>query len=559
MLKKSSWLLFLLLLCALVACSGRGEPEPEEEPVTEEVATAEIAEATNAPTAEAEPDPTATIPPTEVPQITASILTDLDGLEGTSPHLIGSFPDVGGELGTTDGIELYFDQPMDRQRTAEAITLVSSEGETIAGTVEWIQPRVLRFQPDIALVPASQYELILAESAASEEGEPLLEALTIPIQTVGALEVTQVSPAPGSADILADSAITVIFNRPVVPLVINQEQDDLPNPLEITPAAEGNGEWVNTSVYVWRPSEPLIGRQIYTVKILADVVNGIGDGADMAANMEWTFGVIPPSINRLTLPGSGSRARDNYQHMRLNQALELVFNQPMDTTSTESAINMSSTTGQVPLEFSWNELQTTVTFTPTQLLDLGTDYILNVSSSAQSIYGGQIREGLVWRATTSYPPAIVRTIPTDGDTAVKFSSRFKIDFASRMNAESIKGKIIFDPSISGDPDGSYNSWEWSQTFWGLAPSTTYTVRILPGMTDIHGNPINEERVVTFTTAAYAPSVRLQMHSPFAIYRQGGETAVWVAYRNLSDLPLDVSQLNVSDFMVHINEYGGTQI
>ena len=554
MLKKSSLLGLLVLLCFAVACRGTGGDDlPDGEELVSELA--ETADVVPSPTLK--PDPTETSEPPTLTPIAASILTDLTALDGASPRLIGSFPDLGGELGTAEAIELYFDQPMDRSRTAEALTLVGSDGEAIGGSVEWVQPRVLRFQPALELRPASQYQLIVAETAASEEGTALLEGLTIPVQTIGALEVTQVSPNDGASDIVADSAITVIFNRPVVPLLINQEQEELPNPLEISPAAEGFGEWVNTSVFVWRPSAPLIGRQTYAVRVVADIVNGISaTGAVMADDLAWSFEVIPPSINRLTLPGTSDRARDNYQHMRLDQGFQVVFNQPMETAVTEAAISLSSSNGQVPLQFEWNELETAVTFTPTQLLDLGSTYLLNVATSAQSSHGGTVRDGLVWQGTTSLPPAIVRTIPVDGSTAVEFSSRFRIDFASRMGVESLKGKVIIDPPIAGDPDGSYNNWEWSLSFWGLAPSTTYAVKILPGMADIHGNGIGEEQNITFTTAPYDPSAALQMHSPFAIYRQGGSTAVWASYRNLNRMQVDVSRIDVLDFMELTNNGSG---
>ncbi len=81
------------------------------------------------------------------------------------------------------------------------------------------------------------------------------------------LRVTDVLPAEDSAEIAPDSAITVIFNHPVVPLVIAEDAADLPSPITISPAVEGQGEWLNTAIYVFRPEPALAGGTQYTVTV----------------------------------------------------------------------------------------------------------------------------------------------------------------------------------------------------------------------------------------------------------------------------------------------------
>ena len=43
--------------------------------------------------------------------------------------------------------------------------------------------------------------------------------------------------------------------------------DNLDPPLD--PPASGKGEWLNTSIYVFRPDTPLAGGQTYTGKVAA--------------------------------------------------------------------------------------------------------------------------------------------------------------------------------------------------------------------------------------------------------------------------------------------------
>ncbi|MCA9979887.1 MAG: Ig-like domain-containing protein, partial [Anaerolineales bacterium] len=534
-------ILLLLLATTAVACQ---QPTPTPNPT-----------ATNIP-------PTATptdIPPTATPA--PQIIGGVNENATVNPRLISYSPAGGQEAQPDTAFEFLFDQPMNRDETAAALRVVDAAGEPVAGEVSWPEAdaRLMRFAPSGKLEPSSRYTAVLDETATSANGDPLVEALSIPFQTIGDLQVSQVAPADGVGEVQLDTAVTVIFNRPVVPLLINQEQADLPSPIQISPETDGSGTWVNTSVYVWRPTGgQLVDRTTYTVRVLADVVNeASASGAQLPSDYQWQFTTTAPTINYLELPGKTTSPRDGYEHLPLDQDFAVVFNQPMNTAVTEAAITLTSGNGNVPLEFSWNDTQTTVTFTPTQLLDLETRYLLTVANSAQSSNGGTIAQSLTWTATTVLYPAIVSTNPADGTTQEEFSSIFRIRFASPMSRNALNGKVTFDPAIAGDTDGFYDSWDWSVRYFGLEPSTTYTVTIAPGMADPYGNQITDETVVRFTTAPYSPSARLRMVNPFALYRTGGNNNMWVSYRNATQLDGALYALTTAEFMGFASRYGNS--
>ena len=90
------------------------------------------------------------------------------------------------------------------------------------------------------------------------------------------MEVSQVIPAPDTADVASNATVTVMFNRPVVPLVAVSDpaRQDLPQPLTLVRASdgaevEGRGEWLNTSIYVFTPSRPLQAGQRYEGRVAA--------------------------------------------------------------------------------------------------------------------------------------------------------------------------------------------------------------------------------------------------------------------------------------------------
>lgn len=535
MSSKRPFTLFAFVLFLLITAScRRGDATPTPTP------------------AESEPPTTTTRPATAEPApatATSIPLTLADPSLPAVPQVIGQSPAANEETGLDGYFEVYFDQPMDEAATAAAWQIIGPDGEPIEGEISWPQPRVLRFKPNRSLRPDSSYQATLEETAASEDGEPLLEGLSFTFYTIGDLEISQVSPLPDAAEVSPDSAITIIFNRPVVPLLIAEAQTDLPDPLIINPPTEGQGEWVNTSVYVFRPDEPLIGRQQYNLQVNTTAINEASTtGATMTAGYQWSFTVAAPTIAYLNLPGLTSYPNDNFQNLPLDQSFQLFFAQPMDPESTQSAVFLSQGEEGIPLDFTWNELFTTLTFTPTQLLEPGQRYTLDVTDAARSSYGGQLNEPFTWTGNAVPPPAVVRTEPANGRTQDFFSSVFSIEFAAPMDADSLAGKVIISPAPAGDPDGQYDFWSQSLRFYGLQASTEYTVQILPGMADPYGNTIAEGQTLSFTTAPREPSAAFNFPSSIALYRTGGSDLAWISSRN-------VQQLEVSLYQITLEELG----
>ncbi|MCP4361415.1 MAG: hypothetical protein GY796_25675, partial [Chloroflexi bacterium] len=513
------------------------------------LASCREAEETATPPATAVPPTTETQPintpsPTNTPEPTL-----FDDAGPLHPRVIGQNPALGEEAALDGRFELYFDQPM-QPDAAEAVQIVDEQGEPVAGDLSWPQPRILRFKPTKILKPNTRYQAQVRETAESAEGVPLLEGLTLDFYTIGDLSVSQMAPVDGATEVATDSTITVIFNRPVVPLLVAEENADLPDPLTITPDISGQGEWLNTSVYIYRPDEALLGRQAYTVRVQADVINAASaTGAQMVEDFVSSFRVMPPTFDYLELVGVTRSPHDGWQNLPLDQTYRLHFNQPMDAESTETAVTLRNLDNEttIHLTFAWDEEWRGLTITPTQQLELETDYLFLLSNTAESAHGGRLDKAFTWKATTYKHPTIIRTEPVDGETQRHYSSVFSIEFASPMDEDSLEGKVIITPDILGDPNGLYNAWGWKQYYYGFKPSTTYTVEILPGMTDIYGNEIKEGQTVTFTTADLPPSSSLNLPYSVALYRSGGSESLWVTHQNVDELRLDLYEVPLQDF------------
>ena len=131
----------------------------------------------------------------------------------------------------------------------EGDSLVSIEPPR-AGSFVWLDERTLLFQPDYpGWARGQDYEVVLDGLAAG-----LADEYTHTFTAEGGLEVDYVIPGDGDTEVPARAQILVQFNRSVAALTVLQE-GPAAAVLEIDPPLEGQGEWLNTSLYRFIPTE----------------------------------------------------------------------------------------------------------------------------------------------------------------------------------------------------------------------------------------------------------------------------------------------------------------
>lgn len=486
------------------------------------------------------PSPTPTVPDSGFP-------VDDDG-SPLPPQVVEQYPPSGGELAISGEIELVFNQKMDESSTRNAWQMIGPDGEVIRGSINWPNARTITFKPERPLQMASDYLVTINASAMTAQGVRLIEPIFLQFTTVGALEVSQTFPIDGTFDVTSDTVITAIFNRPVVPLVIAEQRDQLPNPFEIYPPVDGEVEWVNTSVVAFRPDQSLDSGTTYMVSIKA----GLYDAAQetrLTQDYTWSFETITPGISYLELSSGERYPEPDVINILIDEAFTIHFLQPMNAVSTQNALSLTSTTGlAVPFTTKWDEEQTSITLTPTWNLALSTTYTLNLNPNAQAADGGVLREGLTWRFTTIPLPSVIYISPPEGLNGYRPGRELYIKFASPMNIESVKERIVITPEPEGEIDWYYNDYNWSIRAWVLEPSTSYVVRALPGMLDIYGNATTEEYVVEFTTDPASSHAGLQMPYGPAILRQGGPQEFYIVHRNIDSYEAVLYKLSSYEFV-----------
>ena len=458
----------------------------------------------------------------------------------SAPAVVGYAPERGAELARDGSIELYFDQPMDQQSVAQALRF----DPPLPGQLQWPEPGVARYVPTGAAPRAARIGVRLLASARSASGALLPADFSFFVHTTGYVEVTQVFPLSDAKAVDVRSAITVVFNRPVVPLTAASSASPLPNPLQLQPPVVGSGEWQSTSIFVFTPAAGLAGGQRYSATISAPAIAALSAGgtlqlpaAEMQTDFTWAFSTPAPSVLSTEASPDG-------------RTITIVFNQPMDRASTESAFVVRSAAGAaVRGTFAWADDDATLTFKAAQQLPLATDYSAALAISAHGLGGGgKLSEALQFPFKSAPVPAVISSAPLANATAVDPGSSIQIGFAGLMDPKTFKAQVHVTPAPA-----DLNGWfsEYDNTYYldfSLKALTAYTVVLDAGLADIYGNTLGKPYTLNFTTGSYAPSFALQTRSQYGTYTAGKPAHLYASYRNVAALDLELSRMPLAEFV-----------
>jgi uncharacterized protein YfaS (alpha-2-macroglobulin family) len=488
------------------------------------------------------PTPPATLtptPPPPTPQPTAR--GDLP------PILVETNPPQGAEVPLTGPIVFAFNQPMDKSSVEAAFR--SATG--LSGRFDWLDDSTLWFYPDKTLQPGTDLDFTIDSSAQASNGKGLQAPVSVHFTTVGYLRLAQALPEPGSKEANPASAVVASFNRPVVAL--GSDAQDLPAAFRLEPAAEGRGEWLNTSTYIFYPDQALQGGQAYQV-ILDDNLQGADgaplDGVGVSASgpssqqpafTEWTFNTALPKIIGVE-PSTEVR-------LGLDAPLTIHFNQPMDPASTEAGLSLQGPGGQVSGEFGWDQDFSTLTFTPTQLLNRDAQYELRLAGSVQSAGSTPLGSNSLQTTFTTVPPfRIVSTLPQEGGVLAPMAG-VQLNFSTPLPDGDHLRSIQLDPAVTNQ----YAYWDPStQALFVVGdykPGINYTLTVSSDLKDQWGDPLPEPYTLQFSVSDYAAD--LQISSGYAtdtLFLTTQDAGLLAQALNISSATTRVGSLPLEDYM-----------
>jgi hypothetical protein len=415
----------------------------------------------------------------------ATFAQDTAPIDRVPPRIIDTNPLFGVEIAQSAPLTLIFDQPMDQQSVADALSLTPD----IPVSLIWQDARTLAVTPDggTGWERSTTYALSIDTSAQSAAGAALAAPFTMPVIGIGELLVASIIPEPGASDIDVNTQIVVAFDRPVVALTSTDAQSEQPQPLTFDPPISGSGSWFNTSMYVFTPTEPLPGSTTYTATVNAGLT--AFNGSVMSDAYSWTFTTPPPIVTRIT-------PLANSQNTGLDEPVVVTFNQAMDRQSVEAAFSLrDAVTGEpVAGSFAWSGDDEVLTFAPNTRLALETSYVASVSAGALSANGqGRLDSEITATFTTLPYPAVISTSPSDGDVVDPFDFYgFSVRFNTPINPDTIWDKVVITPEVDFDLNVYQYDPVTLQITFTPQPDTFYSITIKAGIEDQYGNATRED-------------------------------------------------------------------
>lgn len=484
------------------------------------------------------PTPTPTLPSTA----TATSAPSGGGLQKLElgpipPALVTSTPSSGGEWVPGQPLVLTFDQPMDAASLQEAFSI----DPPLAGRIE-IEGRTLVFTPDEAPERGGTYHVRVGETAKSAAGLPLNRPVELRLQTAGYLEVATVQPSDGAEDVAPQSMILVTFNRPVVPMVSIEDQADLPHPLEFSPSLEGEGAWINTSVYAFRPMPSLGASTDYQVTVKAGLTDVTG--ISLPEDFVWSFSTAPAEILSVEPIGEA---------IAPDTAITMTFSVSMDRPSTEKAFTMVEVdTGQaVAGTFAWSQDDTVLTFQPEEMLTFGAEYALEVTEAARPAGGqGNLARGESWRVWVVPTPAVLKTSPSQGAQDADVLGGVEIYFSAPVLESTIGPNLQVLP----EPAEVYTYYaEYESRLWisfEMEPQTEYRVVLGKDISDRWGNHLPEDFELRFRTGDYPPMIDLAGAPGYAagVYGIALPTTALIRARNIPSFSWELYRMPLEEFV-----------
>jgi uncharacterized protein YfaS (alpha-2-macroglobulin family) len=503
------WLVVSLIAVSL-ACSMPGIGRPTSTPTSSKPATATLP------------------PPTPTPAVPLPAA------------LAESVPQAGAELPLNSPITLYFNQPMDRASVEGALDI------PVSGSLTWLDDATLSFTPAEPLQPATQLALNLGTEARSAQGLTLEAPLQLTYQTAGNLELVQRLPVPEINDVDPSSAVVAAFSRPVVAL--GADAENLPRAFELQPPAEGRGEWLNTSTYIFYPQPALLGGTAYTVQVNPGLLST--DGSPLGGETNWTFYTASP---RLLSVNPGQEAR----YIRLDSTFELTFNQPMQPASTEAAFNLRTTGGElINGSFTWNDDLTLLTFTPTARLPRGAALELSLRASAQAAGGTPLSQPFSVRYNTFPPLGITSTTP-EPLGAIPPDRNVVINFSAPIDEDTLEAALSVVPAVS-NLNTWWNSWDLSLNIHAtFAPNTEYQISLSSALQDEWGSPLAEPYSLTFRTGAVSPNFSIPVGSN-VLFLNSSDTFLPARATNIFNANISLGAISLDEFLTMVSS-GGYQV
>ncbi len=364
---------------------------------------------------------------------------------------------------------------------------------------QWVTDIVNNFDPAaadasayLAKTQAMQYwdwyDELCPEEVKRAKALMLASALNKGQEPIDPPQVAVTSPEDGESDVSINQPIVVAFDQPM-------ETDSVEASLEVTPPAVYDASWMDEGfVLTLEPVIPWQYNTEYSVKL------GAGAMSIYGIAMEESHGLYfitqppgqPPQV-------TGTNPVHGQLDAHSGTPIEIDFDQPMDAESLAAAIDTSP---EIDHELVMLDDDTRAMLQPLQPLDFNTVYTVAVGSSAASAEGIPMTQsrGFAFITGVEDPPAVMGTLPFDGQTDIPSNHPIEIAFDRPMNTDSMEASLTVTPTL--DYTAAWREADFVLTIEPTAPpagAASYTFTLETGAMSAVGLPLETDFSFSFTT------------------------------------------------------------
>ncbi len=462
------------------------------------------------------------------------------------PKITASFPDDKSTEAPLDtDIEIIFDRPMIRQTVERNLVIKPA----VEGEYSWENNQKIIFRPKKNLDRATIYEASLKGTVLSQFFVPLISSKKISFETIGNPKVVLTSPAAEALEDLAP--ITVMFDRAMIPLTTATNSAVKKAAFTVSPKIEGNGRWLGTTAYQFRPTARFRLATTYTATLIPGQISQ--DGGALPDGFSWSFSSERPRIDATT-------PIDGEIFASPTASVAAIFNQEIDPKSVEGHFRVrANDASEVPGTL--KIVGKIVAFHPQQPLKREKSYTAIIDSGIKSIEGPNGSElGRDWTFQIAPFPQIISTDPANGEQNIDEQHTIEVYFKSPMDNDSFDNNIIIDPAPSRKPSTYFSDYQGKHILninTYLGRSATYTITIGANVKDQHGTPLGKPYKFSFVTAPYKPSVAIYPSGTyFGSFNQNITPRIVVQTVNTNKISYTLYKLKEEDLMhLYDRRYG----
>ncbi|MBI5412284.1 Ig-like domain-containing protein [Candidatus Peregrinibacteria bacterium] len=433
----------------------------------------------------------------------------------------------------------------------------------VKGAIRW-EGKALVFEPNRKLTKEERITFQVARTALLANQKPVGQDLEFKFDVSGPPVVSAHFPLSDATDVDSKTRISMVFDRPIIPLSAVQGQgakkyvdaqgDAKDWPVTITPETPGRWRWMGTSAIEFIPKENWVPATAYTIHVPRGITTVIGDTTE--DDFSWSFTTLRPVVIN-TAP------YDGYTTAGPQSEVLVTFNQEMDLNRLGNqiqllALSASDKTKTTPVAvrpgYGVREVEegkketdkTQIQLTPEQPLPFKTNYQIVVPEGVKAARGDL---GTVAASISSFSTAGELTV-TNGQ--LQQGNWIQIFFSNPVDDESLKKAFSISPQIPKWEDVSLatDSDSARLAFYAqLQPGTDYTISISTALKDKFGQTLKTPYTLKFTTPPLDPFVSiLTKGGELNVMERGRPTIIPFQTVNVSRLDFKIAPLSLNDFI-----------